>query len=550
MSRRPKRGLLALAIAAAAVAALPASALAAGESLSVTTDNTQAGGSPNVNATLSFDPADTPATVVTSLAPGLLANLNANPTCLVGSPQLTPSCGIGTGTATYSNGIGDVPGNMYLVPPQGSDAAGIEVVPGGGFATQYIGVSLNPNVPGALNLTTTFTQPTSPVQLMRFSVSFSSTMNGQPFTRLPSSCADATSTFTATYYRGAAPGSASGSFAPTGCNALAYAPAVTAAIAKDKNDNGAAITFGITQKADEATSKAIALQLPRGLVPNIVADAACLNTTGCKVGTATAISPLVPNAALANGTVTLTGPATAPAIKIAFPEPFAISLTGAISLTSNSVTFGSVPDIPLTSLRLTITGPSGGKAFNTDCAPASVVGTFTSHSSVTKTVTAPIAYTNCAGKPTATGSTGGLASGHPKLKFTITHGKGAANIASVSLGLPGGLKFSRSAIVSHRTCTKASKGKKAKCSTTTTITGLGVSGAKAKSVSIKGGRLVVLLKKAAGRVTITVAGPLVSEGKSLHSKVKKHKAKSLSFTLKVTDAKHTATPLSLKLRAH
>ncbi|MBV9803909.1 MAG: hypothetical protein JO130_11985 [Solirubrobacterales bacterium] len=538
-----------LAVTAASVAALPASALAAGESLSVTPSNLQAGGSPSISATYAFAASDTPKTVVTSLAAGVLANLNANPSCLVGAPELTPSCGIGSASVTTNPG-GTAPGNLYLVPPQSStDAAGIDLVTTLSPTPQYIGVSLNPNTPGGLNLTTTFPD-TSPADITGFTADFSSALDGQPFTRLPSYCNDAVTTMSVTYYGATAPSSAASSFTPTGCATLSYAPVLTAAIARDTGDTGATITAAITQSAGQAASKAITLQLPRGLVPNLVADAPCLNSTGCKVGTATATSPLVPKAALANGTVTLSGSGTTSAITIAFPAPFPISLTGAISLTSRSVTFASVPDVPLTSLALSITGPSGAKAFNTDCAPASIGGTFTSYSSATRTVTAPIVYTHCAASPTVSGSTSGLAGGQPKLKVTITHGKGAANIATVVLALPGGLKFSRAAIVSHRTCTKAAKGKTATCSITTTITGLGVSGGMPKSVAIHGGKLQITLKRPVGKLTLTVSGPLVSEGKSLQSKVKKHKTGSLTFSLKVGDAKHATTTLSLKLKPH
>jgi hypothetical protein len=258
----------------------------------------------------------------------------------------------------------------------------------------------------------------------------------------------------------------------------------------------------------------------------------------------------VPSVALAHGTVTLSGSATSPNISIAFPAPFGITIVGAVSLTSNSVTFANVPDVPLTDLKLDVSGPpSGGKAFTTDCAAANVGGNFTAQSGATKTVSSPITFTGCTLPPTASGSTKGLASGHPKLTFKIAHGQGGgANIAAVTIGLPRGLKFSRSAIISHKTCT--TKGKKKKCTTTTLIKGLGIKGGKAKTVAIKGGKLVITLKKATGRLTITVSGPLVTESKSLQTKVKKHKAGSLKFTFKITDAKHKATTVSLKLKAH
>jgi len=544
---RASRALIGLATAAA-VLILPASALAAGEILTVTPANLQAGGGTNVTAALTFASGDTPKTVVTSLAPGMLGNLNANASCLA-SQQLTAACQIGN--ATVSTTGGDIANNsLYLIPAQGTDAAGIEFVPAAGappaLTNQYIGVSANPNAPGGLNLTTTFPNPT-PAQITGFTANFT-TLNGQPFTRLPSSCSAATSTFSATYYGATPTGSASGSFTPTGCASLPYAPVLSASETKDAKDNGATLVFTIMQAANEAASKTIALKLPSGLGVNLSADVLCLTGSGpgCAVGTATATSPLIPSAALSNGTITLGGSASAPTITIAFPA-FGITLVGDVSLAGGTVTINNVPDVPLTSLNLNITGPNGQKAFTTSCTPSTTSGTFTSQSGVSKSVTSTVTLNNCAAKPTASGSLGGLAAGHPKLHFKATHGKGAANIASVAVGLPAGLKFSRSAFVTHKTCV-TKKGKK-QCTTITQIKGLGVSGVSVKSVALKGGQLIITLKKAAGSVTATLSGPVLTETKSLQTGVKKHKVKSLTVTLKVTDAKHTSTSVPLKLKA-
>jgi hypothetical protein len=291
--------------------------------------------------------------------------------------------------------------------------------------------------------------------------------------------------------------------------------------------------------------------LPKGLTPNVIADAPSLtgSGTGCQIGTAVATSPGVPNAALANGVVRLSGSVTAPVIAVSFPAPFALTDNGQVNLAAGTVTFADVPDLPLTSLALNVTGPNGQKAFNTDCAPDSVGGQFTGQNGATATVSAPIAFTNCVVKPTATGSSSGLAAGHPKLKFKVASGKGAPKLASVAIGLARGLKFSHSAFVSHKTCTTHGQGKK-KCSTTTLIKGLGVSGAKVKSAAIKGGKLVITFKSATASATITVSGPLVSEAKSLQTKVKKHKTRKLTFVLKLTDAKKTATNVPVIVPAH
>ncbi|HUA03381.1 MAG TPA: hypothetical protein VMB27_05715 [Solirubrobacteraceae bacterium] len=545
MAIRVRRALVGLATAAA-VLILPASALAAGEGLTVTPANLQAGGATNVTAALTFASGDTPKTVVTSLAPGMLGNLNANATCL-GAQQLTAGCQVGTATVS-TDVAGNITGNLYLVPGQGTDAAGIEFAPPAPLTNQYIGVSANPNAPGGLNLTTTFPNP-SPASITGFTANFT-TLNGQPFTRLPSSCGAATSSFSTTYYGATPTGSASGSFTPTGCTSLPYAPVLSTTETKDAKDSGATLVFSITQAAGESASKTISLKLPSGLGVNLSADVLCLTGSGpgCVVGTATATSPLIPSAALSNGTINLGGSATAPTITVAFPS-FGITLVGDVSLGSGTVTINNVPDVPLTSLNLNITGPNGQKAFTTKCQASSTTGTFTAQSGATHTVTSAVKFVNCPSSPTATGSFSGLARGKPGLRFTVTHGKNAGNVSSVAVGLPGGLKFSRAGIVTSKVCT--TKAGKKKCTTTTLTKGLGIKGATAKSIALKGGKLVITLKKAAGKVTISLGGPVLTESGSLQTKVKKHKVKNpLTVTLKVTDAKNVSTSVPLKLKAH
>jgi hypothetical protein len=223
-------------------------------------------------------------------------------------------------------------------------------------------------------------------------------------------------------------------------------------------------------------------------------------------------------------------------------------------------------------LSLDITGVNGQRAFLTDCKAASVTGSFTAQGGQTHTATAPITFTGQCPSSTGTGtgtgvakppvsppkskpkpkskaagSVTGLVSGHPRLKLKVT-GPPAAKIASVAVGLPSGLRFARSAFVSHKVCVK--KGTKKKCTTTKRVKGLRISGRSAKAVVLKSGRLVITLKKAATSLTITAARPLVIESKSLDTKVKHHKAGTLRFTLKVTTANHASTSLTLKLKAH
>jgi len=134
-------------------------------------------------------------------------------------------------------------------------------------------------------------------------------------------------------------------------------------------------------------------------------------------------------------------------------------------------------------------------------------------------------------KPSASGLVTGLATGHPVLTFKVTDAPGA-KIASLAVGLPAGLNFSRSAIARPM------------------VMGLRISGGSAESVALKGGRLFITPKKPVASVTIRAAGPLVIETNSLQTTVKKHKLRSLSFTLNVTTANRQTTSLTLKPNAH
>ncbi|MBV9806342.1 MAG: hypothetical protein JO286_04110 [Solirubrobacterales bacterium] len=525
MSFRPRRALVGLVAAAAALVALPAAASAA---ITPTLKLSQSGTTAGTNPTVGFDATfagGTPSNVTLALPPGLLANENINGGACLVSKTPSSACQVGNGTVTLGTGV---PVTIDLVaPPKAGDVGGLAVVSG-------------TNALGTADVTLTATGLN--VVLSGLPTGITEINTSLTNLRLPTSCpTSANVTLTADSVSTTAP------LTVTGCSSLPYNPTVTASVTKDATGNGGAVTLAITQAANESANKNIVLTLPKGLAPNGAADIPCLSGKVCTIGTATATSPLVPNIALSNGVVTLSGTATAPTIAITFPT-LGITIPGTVSLTTNSVTFANVPDVPLTSLTLNVTGPNGQKAFTTDCAPANVVGNFTAQGGQTHSSTAPIKFAGCAAKPSATGSTSGLAGGHPKLKFTVTHGKGGPNVATLAIGLPGGLRFSRAAIVSHKTCT--TKGKKKKCITTTLIKGLGISGAKAASVAIRGGKLVIALKNAAGRVTITAAGPLVSETKGLQTKVKKHRVTSLNFSIKITDAKKVATTVSVKLRAH
>jgi hypothetical protein len=273
-----------------------------------------------------------------------------------------------------------------------------------------------------------------------------------------------------------------------------------------------------------------------------------------QVGTVTATSPLLPIGMSGNVYVTVSG--GNPGLAIVLLTPFKVVLSGTIALTSPvATTFSSIPDIPLSDLKVTLAGGSNA-AFTTSCSPqtSAITGSFTAWNTKPASIPAPVTVQNCPtvvtppGPPTiGSSSLTGLASGKPKLKFTIKSGvNNAPKLKTISLGaLNGGLGLSGKAIVTKKKCT--GKGKKKKCKTTLTIKGLSLSGATLASAKLSGGKLVLGLKAAVSSATVTVAGPLLTETKALLKKAKKNKAKGLKATVGVTDTAGKATSLSLKL---
>jgi hypothetical protein len=194
-----------------------------------------------------------------------------------------------------------------------------------------------------------------------------------------------------------------------------------------------------------------------------------------------------------------------------------------------------VPDFPISSLIVDVTGPSGGgKAFNTTCQAATLTGSFTPwDGNAAVNASAPIQYQGCpsgASNPIAVGVLTGLAKRHPKLKVKVKHGSNAPNLKSVSVKPSSGLSFK--CVTSGKSCK-----------------GLSVVGAKVKSAKVSRGQLVLALKKPAAKLTLTAKGPLLRESKALQTKVLKHKIKTLRFALKVKDATGKTTKVLLKLKS-
>jgi hypothetical protein len=509
-----------MAVAFGIALAFPALA-AAQQSFAVSTANGgapdfPAGGDPSYTTTTTLDgSAGSPGPVTITLAPGVLASLAANPSCLE-STQYTPSCQIGEGTASAS-GLPVVQLTAYLVPATNpSDAAGIDLISNPGNQTTHIEIALvqtsTGNVQSVLKFDLSGLGPVGQA-LTGMSLTVNGSLDGQPFTRMPTSCSPGHSMLSITYANGQTETSqASPDFTPTGCDSLPFNPALSGSAVKDPHDSGTEVVTTQTQGAGEAAGQSTMLILPwPALSANL--NALSIQNTSTPVGSAVVTSPLQP--APLSGLAYLTGQPFTPTLTLRFPPPVALTLVGTVGLTSHSVTFSNLPDVPQTSLVVTLFG--GAKAAQSaSCAPPGgpLRGIFTGQNGKTVTVTQPLTVSGCPTAPSIShASLTGLASGKPALRFGLTRGSNAPNLKSIVIALPSGISF----------------GSKKKL-------GKGISVSAPHRLSAHGRRLTATLTRTVSSVSVAIGGPALLESRQFQRQLRTRSSHSVKVQITVADA--------------
>ena len=539
--RKVSRGVLAV---VALMCVVPSLASAA-QSLAVTSGNGfPAGGDPSYTTTIGLDSGvGAPGKVTIALAPGALASVAANPSCSKGAPQYTSACQIGTGSATV---LGLVPAslNAYLVPPPASaDLVGIDLVPSpnlGLIPTTHIGGQLvqtpSGNVKVVLGLDLSSLGATASL-LTQMSLTINGTLGGKPFTRMPTNCSPGSSTITIAYANKTETSTASPDFKPTGCSSLPFSPTVTGSAVEDPNDQGAAVSTTVTQAPNEAASASTALFLPwPTLTPNF--NALSLQNSATPVGSATVNTPLLTTPL--QGQAYLTGSPVAPTLTLRFPPPAVLTLTGTISLAQHTVTFLTIPDVPVTQLTVSLLG--GPKSLlSGDCTTPTgqLAGAFVGQNGKRATAQKTLTISGCSGVSVGTGNPGsgsgsggsgsggkgsggagtggsggkvvrlrasgfhvsGIAQGKPSVSFTLTRGAKAPKLGSFTITLPSGLKFVRRRL------------------------GAGIHIRPAHTLRLRNGRLTITLKRAVNSVTIRMGVPALAESAQL----RRHPKRRLIF---------------------
>jgi hypothetical protein len=410
------------AVAGAVAVAAPAGATISVPSFSQTPSTTQAGASPDLvsDVRLAPTPGDDVRTVTLSLAPGLLANPTVAPACSeadLKADACAATAQIGSGTVTAnvpSLGIAvDAAAKLYNVVPRAGEAGRVGMVASSGVVGKTVSSG-----PVALRTTpdvgadVTFTDlpraiGSTDVQVTRIQLTVKGTVNGKAFTRNPTSCAPATTRMRVVSYEAPdSPVTAESTFAPTGCDALAFAPGLAAAATVSGFDGAVELTTTITQAPGEAANKRAQMALPSGLSPRsatmqracAAADPATCPASS-DVGSATATAPLLAQP-ITGRVVLLSSPSGAPRIAVVFPAPFALTLIGTSTSTSQGLTttFDSLPDAPLAEVRVRLDGGPNSllrNGWSLCFGSPTVNGTFTAHSGRTAAATAPVALTGC-----------------------------------------------------------------------------------------------------------------------------------------------------------
>ena len=399
----------------------------------------------------------------------------------------------------------------------------------------------------------------APLEIKELDLTLKGTVGGKPFTRLPTSCGEATTKTTIrSHDKPDTDVIKDAKLTPTECGALPFAPTLTATAAITPGTDGVEFTSVIGQAAGESAQKQAVLSLPSDLNPRLSAlGGACpasvtdINAcpAGATVGSASATTPLLP-APLTGKLVLKAGGTALPLLVIAFPAPVPLQLTGQTSLSGAGLvtTFAGIPDVPLTSLSVKINGGANSvlQALPSLCAGGKTVGgSFTGHSGKTATAAAPLTVTGTcpagsgqtpppgqqpgAGKPSGKLTLSSLAKRTAKLVASVTVPANGSAAKTVRLKLPKGLTIDTK---------KAKTGVKVKAGSKTL-----------KAKVTRTGVSVTIAGTGERRVSITISGGALKVSASLKKKVKAKKGGTLKATLTVGDAAGKSHSLATSAKA-
>lgn len=545
------RSLL-LALAIGLLAAAPAQADITVSNVTAAPESTAAGA--HSNFTLAFDLGGSSSikNLDIDLPAGFLGNPTVPARCTreqFESDSCPPESKVGTQTVNANIGIlgpQDLSGEVFnLVPNQGEPARlGIRLDPPGGIPllpVTRLESAVRIRSESDFGLTSTIKDiPDSSsgmsIKINRISLTLNADANGGKFTSNPTSCNVATTRLRAVGHDDST-GAGAGSFTPTACDALPYAPKLTAktgAPGLTGPRTSPPLTTVIEQAAGEASTKSAVVTLGPPFGPNIDALGGLCSKSAYEaetcpesshVGDAVAVSPLLPGA--------LSGPVRLVEVPGGLPK-LVIYLNGLINIrlnadvaigpTTTTNTLNGIPDVPLSRFQLSFRGGPGGLlSLGTDlCKVGSTLNaSFTAHSGKTVDVTTPAQLEGCPDtvtpppvvkkhRPRAAVALRRLATKSPVMRVSVRKALGGKKLRGVRVSLPKGVSL-RHGKARHTLRLKA----------------------KAKS--------------GANRLARTLSGRKLVVSRSLRGRVHRHPR--LRVTLRVTDAGGSKFTLRRSVRA-
>lgn len=279
---------------------------------------------------------------------------------------------------------------------------------------------------------------------------------GKGFMTNPTSCNPAITTLRIVGH-GASEMTGQNGFTPTACDALPYAPKLSATVGsagRTGRNSMPPLTTIITQKEGESASKSSAVTLSSPLGPNVAVLANVCSTADyaadmcpakSRVGSAQVISPVLATP-LSGPVRVVENPNGLPKVVVYLNGVIDTRLQGEVTLSTqgSTTTFASVPDVPLSRFRLDFIGGPNGLVSAVDdlCkTPASLSAEFKSHSGKTVTLTRKAAVKGC--PPTAALSFARLAKASPLLVAKVNRGASGTRLRAATITLPGPLSFDR-----------------------------------------------------------------------------------------------------------
>jgi hypothetical protein len=552
-----RHALAFIGVLAGVAAGAPGASAAINPSMSVTTPTPVAAGSTgSLGLDLRFSPTgtDSPDTVVLNLPPGVLADAALDNGQCITTPVTDFSddaaCQLGSGVVTAEAlGVVPVPDNVdfYLTPPPApGDLAGLAVADGAG---DQIGTTnailIRPSGdPAGVGVTLDLTLPNTlggtPISISEIASTFTGV-------RFPATCpaTAAAVTMSATSY--AAPSTPAGASAPlpvTGCGSLAYNPQYSLTTARDAGDKQVKITTTITQTPAESPNSSVVLAFPLASLSPSIAALHQLCATGpssgkcTPVGSVTASSPDYPTPL--TGQAYLTGSLSGLSLTLVFPAPFPLTLVGSVDLKNNVTTFNGLPDIPLTSLAVTLDAGAQG-LFSTNCQTPANTSTATltdQNGDKTAKPSARFTITGCPGTSGTGGGTSGggggggggsstpaarphvtrtrltgLRAGHPSLRFTLQAAR-RSTVRMLTVTLPAGMAFRTHRVDGHAV-----------------VRGVRLGGGRLRAQHAGRRSLTITLRRATRRLTVSVGRTGLRETSALRRAVRAGHRSRLRLTV-------------------